>query len=52
MRASARRWPATPIWIFRGEVLPESAADTAKKPPTRGAPSRVTTGGSTPTPVQ
>ena len=39
------------VWIFRGEVLPESAADTAKKPPTR-APSRVTTGGSTPTPVQ
>jgi small subunit ribosomal protein S3 len=40
------------VWIFRGEVLPESAADTAKKTPTRGAPSRVTTGGSTPTPVQ
>ena len=41
------------VWIFRGEVLPESAADTAKKTtPARGAPSRVTTGGSTPTPVQ
>jgi len=35
------------VWIFRGEVLPESAAEAAKKPPAR-APARVTTGGATP----
>src|SRR6267143_1604889 len=39
------------VWIFRGEVLPESAAEAAKKPPAR-APARVTTGGATPTPIQ
>src|SRR5438105_3732105 len=39
------------VWIFRGEVLPETAAE-AKKTPQRGAPTRVTTGGATPTPVQ
>jgi small subunit ribosomal protein S3 len=39
------------VWIFRGEVLPESAAE-AKKPPARTGPTRVTTGGATPTPVQ
>ncbi|HEY4769087.1 MAG TPA: hypothetical protein VIH51_00635, partial [Myxococcales bacterium] len=40
------------VWIFRGEVLPESAAEAKKTPQQRGAPSRVTTGGATPTPVQ
>jgi small subunit ribosomal protein S3 len=40
------------VWIFRGEVLPESAAEAKKGPQQRGAPSRVTTGGATPTPVQ
>jgi small subunit ribosomal protein S3 len=39
------------VWIFRGEVLPETAAD-AKKAPVRPGPTRVTTGGATPTPVQ
>ena len=39
------------VWIFRGEVLPESAAEL-KKGPARPAPARVTTGGATPTPVQ
>ena len=39
------------VWIFRGEVLPETAAE-AKKAPARTGPTRVTTGGSTPTPVQ
>ena len=40
------------VWIFRGEVLPETAAEAAKKPAARGAPTRVTTGGATPTPIQ
>jgi len=33
-------------------VLPDSAAEAKKSPQQRGAPSRVTTGGATPTPVQ
>jgi small subunit ribosomal protein S3 len=40
------------VWIFRGEVLPESAAEAVKKGPQRPTPARVTTGGATPTPVQ
>src|SRR3989475_3355702 len=39
------------VWTFGGEVLPETAAEAAKKPPAR-APTRVTTGGATPTPIQ
>src|SRR2546423_7121846 len=39
------------VWIFRGEVLPEGAAETAKKTPVR-APTRVTTGGAPPNPIQ
>src|SRR6267142_2462631 len=40
------------VWIFRGEVLPESAAEAKKAPEKRGAPARATTPGATPTPVQ
>src|SRR5207237_2142209 len=40
------------VWSFRGEVLPAGAAGEKQPSQQRGAPSRVTTGGATPTPVQ
>jgi small subunit ribosomal protein S3 len=39
------------VWIFRGEVLPEASAQD-KKPGSRPAPPRPSSGGATPTPVQ
>jgi small subunit ribosomal protein S3 len=40
------------VWIFRGEVLPESAGAEKRSAQGRQAPARIGTGGSTPTPVQ
>ena len=40
------------VWIFRGEVLPESAGAEKRSAQGRQAPARSATAGSTPTPVQ
>jgi small subunit ribosomal protein S3 len=40
------------VWIFRGEVLPEGSATLPEKGKPLPRPTRVATGGATPTPVQ